>query len=102
MKTMNVSEARNTLPELIESVSSTRKPVMLLRYGRPAAMLVPVVEAARQASPHPLRGLPIEVSEDFDAPMPDLWEVCGVAEENQSYQTSAKKPGGAHAKRSRP
>ena len=43
MKTLNVSEARNTLPTLIESVSTTHKPVMLLRYGKPAAMLVPIV-----------------------------------------------------------
>lgn len=102
MKTINVSEARNTLPALIETVSSTRKPVMLVRYGKPAAMLVPVAESVEQTSPHPLRGLPIEISEDFDAPLSDIWEDCSVAEGTKAYRATDKHPGAARAKRSRP
>ena len=26
---------------------------------------------------YPLRGLPLVVAEDFDAPMPDLWDALG-------------------------
>jgi len=37
MKKLNISEARNILPALVESVLSTRQPVVLLRYGKPAA-----------------------------------------------------------------
>jgi hypothetical protein len=28
-------------------------------------------------SRYPLRGLPLQMSEDFDAPMPELWESLG-------------------------
>ncbi len=27
---------------------------------------------------YPLRGLPINISDDFDEPMPELWEVLAV------------------------
>ncbi len=29
---------------------------------------------------HPLRGMPIDISANFDAPMPDLWDAleCGI------------------------
>ena len=70
MKTLNVSDARNTLPALIESVSTTHKPVLLLRYGKPAAMLVPMADQAELTNPYPLRGLPISMSADFDEPLP--------------------------------
>ena len=97
MKTLNISDARNTLPALVESVSATRVPVMLLRYGKPAAMLVPVVDQATQANPYPLRGLAISASTDFDAPLSDLWEACDVAEDTEVYQ--AKTKGQAKARR---
>lgn len=99
MKTLNVSEARNTLPALIESVATTHKPVMLLRYGKPAAMLVPIVEQGRETNPHPLRGMPITIADDFDAPLLNLWEACSVAEETKAYQSSAKHTVKAGAKR---
>lgn len=28
-------------------------------------------------NPYPLRGLPVTIAEDFDAPMPDLWDALG-------------------------
>ena len=99
MKTLNVSEARNTLPALIESVSTTHKPVMLLRYGKPAAMLVPIVEPDKETNPHPLRGMPITIAEDFDAPLSNMWEACSVAEETKAYRASAKHTVKADAKR---
>ena len=92
MKTLNISEARNTLPALVESVFATRVPVLLLRYGKPAAMLVPVVDQAMQANPYPLRGLAISAPADFDAPLSDLWEACDVAEDMEIYQTKTKGP----------
>ena len=97
MKTLNISDARNTLPALVESVSVTRVPVMLLRYGKPAAMLVPVVDQATQANPYPLRGLALSASADFDAPLSDLWEACDAAEGTDASRAKAK----GHAKVSR-
>ena len=99
MKTLNVSQARNTLPALIESVSTTHQPVMLLRYGKPAAMLVPILEQGRETNPHPLRGLPITITDDFDTPLPNTWEACSVAEETKAYRTSPKHTAKADAKR---
>ena len=99
MKTLNVSEARNTLPALIESVATTHKPVMLLRYGKPAAMLVPIVEQGMGKNRHPLRGMPITIADDFDAPLSNMWEACSVAEETKAYQSSAKQTVKAGAKR---
>jgi len=32
---------------------------------------------ASTESRYPLRGLPLQMSEDFDAPMPELWESLG-------------------------
>jgi len=96
MKALNISEARNTLPALVESVASTRTPVVLLKYGKPAAMLVPIKTAPPQSNPYPLRGKPIIVAEDFDEPLSPLWEACGVAEatvsgEPQKTRVSDKK-----------
>lgn len=84
MKTLNISEARNTLPALVESVALTRAPVVLLRYGKPAAMLVPIQTEQAQTNPYPLRGTPITVSDDFDAPLAHLWGACEVAEAEET------------------
>ncbi len=75
MKRLDISEVRNTLPALIESVSRTRAPVVLLRYGTFVAMLVPVADRTEPTNPYPLRGSSLSLSADFDAPLPDLWEV---------------------------
>lgn len=85
MKTLNISEARNALPTLVESVASTRTPVVLLRYGKPAAMMVPIETEREQTNPYPLRGVPITVADDFDAPLAHLWEACKVAGTAESY-----------------
>lgn len=98
MKKLNISEARNTLPALVESVSSTREPVVLLRYGKPVAMLVPVEEKKMQTDPYPLRGLPITISEGFDVPLSELWEAYGVAEKKEDYRSGAKRKATASCK----
>lgn len=85
MKTLNISEARNILPALVESVATTRASVLLLRYGKPAAMLVPVEDDAARTNPYPLRGMPISLPDDFDAPLADLWETCEAAEPPTAY-----------------
>lgn len=91
MKTLNISEARNTLPALVDLVSVTHAPVVLLRYGKPAAMLVPIPAQQEPPAPYPLRDVPIFFAEDFDAPLSSLWETCGVAEDGKAYGVSKKK-----------
>ncbi len=98
MKALNISEARNTLPALVESVALTHAPVVLLKYGKPAAMLVPIKTSSPQADPYPLRGTPIIVSEDFDAPLSTLWEACGVAEATASGEPQKKRVPGKKGK----
>jgi len=92
MKALNISEARNTLPALVEAVSATRVPLVLLRYGKPAAMLVPIKRKTVQANPYPLRNVPITVADDFDAPQVNLWAACEVAEKAESYGETGKRP----------
>lgn len=101
MKALNISEARNTLPALVEAVSATRVPVVLLRYGKPAAMLVPIERKTVQANPYPLRDVPISLAEDFDAPIPELWAACKVAEEAETYGAADQRPRKAKRKEKR-
>lgn len=91
MKKLNISEARSTLSALVESVSSTHVPVVLLRYGKPAAMLVPVADAVSSTHPYPLRGMQITVSEDFDTPLSNLWEAFETAGESGEYRSEGKR-----------
>jgi len=93
MKALSISEARNTLPALVESVASTRAPVVLLKYGKPAAMLVPIEADDTPSDSYPLRGTPIVVSEDFDEPLSSLWEACNVAEVPAKKRVQPRKKG---------
>ena len=102
MEALNISEARNRLPALVESVSTTHAPVMLLRYGKPAAMLVPVQAEKPKKNPYPLRGMPIQVADDFDAPLSGLWEALEVAETPERYATRKKGAGKGKPQRRKP
>lgn len=74
MKTFNVSQARQELPSLIDDVASSGEEVLITRRGQPLAKLVPFHREEAERTAHPLRGLPIEIADDFDDPMPELWE----------------------------
>jgi len=102
MKTLNISEARNSLPSLVDAVVTTHAPVVLLRYGKPAAMLVPVQADDAKGNPYPLRKVPITVSDDFDAPTPGLWEALAVAETPSPYTATRKPDEKATPKRRKP
>lgn len=92
IKALNISEVRNRLPTLIEVIAQTREPVVVMRYGAPMAMIVPVARGETEQARYPLRGQPISVTDDFDDPMPDLWSALAVAEKPDAY-VSAKRPG---------
>lgn len=92
MKTISISDARNHLPSVIEEVLKTHEQVVVVRYGTPTVAIVPFRDVAPAESRHPLRGHPITLAEDFDAPMPNLWEALAVAEEHGAYGTPAKRP----------
>lgn len=75
MLTLNVSQARQQLPTLVDEVSQLGHEVLITRRGQPLAKLVPFQPMEAEKAAHPLRGLPIEIADDFDAPLPELWEA---------------------------
>ena len=100
MKTLNISEARNKLSALVASVASTHAPVVLLRYGKPAAMLVPVETEPARVNPYPLRGAPLTVPDDFDAPLEELWGAFAMAGAEEAYGAGeGRRPGAKGAER---
>ena len=93
MKSLSISKVRARLPALIEGVAQNREPVVVMRYGAPMAMIVPVEPVENKPTPYPLRGQPIVTADDFDAPMPDLWNALGAAEPRPGYGTrKVRKP----------
>lgn len=66
---VNVHEAKTHLSRLLERVQAGEE-VVIAKAGRPIAKLVPL-EAKTRREPGSARGM-VTVSEDFDAPMPEL------------------------------
>ncbi len=75
MITLSVSKARNELPTLLKTVCAENSEVILTRHGKPIASIVPYGRRKTKSTRYPLRGLPIKLSDDFDAPMPELWKA---------------------------
>jgi len=75
MKTLNISDVRNSLPSVIVEVVQSNEIVVVTRYGKPIAKIVPFRSEEDQASRYPLRDKPIKMADDFDEPMPELWNV---------------------------
>jgi prevent-host-death family protein len=78
VKTATMSEARQHLPALADEVVRTGVTVLITRRGQPVAKLVSAApHISDDVPPLPLRGLPLELSEDFDEPLEELWEALG-------------------------
>ena len=75
MKTLNISDVRNSLPSLIEEVVQSNQDVVVTRYGKPVVRIVPFRDEADQTSCYTLRDKPIKMADDFDEPMPELWNA---------------------------
>ena len=75
MKRLNLSEVRRNLPSLADGVAKTGEEVLITRHGKPLARLVACEPAREGEEPYSLRGLPIRIADDFDEPMPELWEA---------------------------
>lgn len=75
MPTLSVSEARKHFASLLSELSASRKPITITNRGRPIARIIPCGERDVGEESHSLRGLPIEVSPDFDEPIEGLWEA---------------------------
>ena len=75
MKTLNTSDVRNSLPSVIEEVVQFNQIVVVTRYGKPVARIVPFRSDEDRTSCYTLRDKPIKIAEDFDEPMPELWNA---------------------------
>jgi prevent-host-death family protein len=75
MKKLNVSEARQRLPAIIDEVASTGRAVLVTRRGKPLVKIVPCRPERGTAERLPLRGLPLKLARDFDAPIDGLFEA---------------------------
>ncbi len=74
MTILNISEARRSLPSIVDRVLRSPQRLSIGRRGVPLVDIVPHRLDAGAPGNRSLRGLPVRVTEDFDRPMPDLWQ----------------------------
>jgi antitoxin (DNA-binding transcriptional repressor) of toxin-antitoxin stability system len=87
MKELSISDVRSHLPALLKEVTRSRAAFVVTRYGKAIASIVPFQPRKECEVRYPLRNRPIAVTEDFDAPMPDLWEALTAKEGRGTYAT---------------
>ena len=77
MRTLSVSSARSKLPSLIDDVLVKHESIVISRKGKPVAQLVPLEGDSfpRENSLYPLRSVPLSIPDDFDEPLPEVWEA---------------------------
>ncbi len=75
MKSLSISEVRNSLPRILKKISKSHETITILRYGKPIANIVPLENTKSEQEKYPLRRFPINISKDFDEPIPELWDV---------------------------
>jgi prevent-host-death family protein len=69
MEVVSVREARRRLSRFVERAAAGEE-VVISRYGRPVARLVPFAPREKRRTFGRMRGK-IMVADDFDAPLPD-------------------------------
>lgn len=74
---MSVSSTRSNLPSLLDDVFTKHETIIISRKGKPVAQLVPILSDTYQdeAARFPLRSVAITITESFDEPASELWEV---------------------------
>ena len=75
MKTISLSVARNSFPSLIDEMLQCRRSMVVVRHGKPVARISPVGAKVAKRDRYPLRKVPIRMSKDFNAPMPETWNA---------------------------
>ncbi len=73
MEKLSITEARRTLPVLARRVATSGRSIVLTRRGRPIAKVVPLDPGDEGRDVGSLRGTPLVMSDDFDAPLDELW-----------------------------
>ncbi len=77
MKYIDIQKIDSTLTEILDELTATETEVVITREGIPVARIVPWQAKSTPTYHYPLRGMPITIAEDFDEPMPELWEALG-------------------------
>lgn len=77
MKTLDIQETDTNFTALLDEVIATQGEIVITRNGVPVARIVPCGTKIFSTTNYPLRGMPIKIAEDFDEPMPELWEALG-------------------------
>lgn len=77
MRSLSVSSARSNLTSLLDDVLINHETIIISRKGKPVAHLAPIPPdiCREEATNFPLRGISISISDDFDEPVPGLWEA---------------------------
>ncbi|WP_354635154.1 type II toxin-antitoxin system prevent-host-death family antitoxin [Planktothricoides raciborskii] len=77
MKYLNLQENNPELTAIIDEIAANQSEVIITRNGLPVARIVPYPISETPKKNYPLRGMPIKISDDFDEPMPELWDALG-------------------------
>lgn len=85
MKTLSVSDARNSFTTLVDEIVATHESVLVVRYGKPTVMIVPAEASETASNPYPLRGLPLAMAPDFNDSTESLWDALTVADKGAPY-----------------
>lgn len=75
---LNIQETDSTLTALLDEVAATQTEIVITRNGIPIACMIPCETNQTATENYPLRGMPITIAEDFDEPMPELWDALGA------------------------
>jgi len=86
MKMLSISDVRNHLPSLLEEVATGGETLIVTRYGRGIASIVPFQKQKASETRYPLRNRQIAMAKDFDVPMPEMWEALTVKEHRSEYE----------------
>ncbi len=74
MKNVELQKTDISLISLVDEVRETGSEIVISQDGIAIARLVPCQVESSSKTNYPLRGMPIEIADDFDEPMPELWE----------------------------
>ena len=69
MKTLSISEVRNNFTSVISDISHSHEMVVIERYGKPVASIIPLKPESVNKNLYPLRNSQITISDDFDTPL---------------------------------
>jgi prevent-host-death family protein len=73
MQYLNLQEIDPSLAAIVNQISVNQSEIVITRNGTPLARIIPYKIPRNRH--YPLLGMPITIADDFDEPMPDLWQA---------------------------